>query len=87
MNGYEALVRAIQNNGGVECEQSPDAFFIETGDENTRFKVSVARKICSDCPVRLLCLDYALQAGEDQGIWGGLTANERRTIQRGGRVA
>jgi WhiB family redox-sensing transcriptional regulator len=45
----------------------------------------LALNICRYCPVRDLCLDYAIQHKENQGIWGGLLpaarqayANQRR---------
>jgi WhiB family redox-sensing transcriptional regulator len=39
-----------------------------------------AKAICVRCPVRLQCLGYALQAGEDHGIWGGLNEIERSRL-------
>jgi hypothetical protein len=36
-----------------------------------------ARALCMTCPVRDECLDYALDTGETEGIWGGLTPEER----------
>lgn len=36
-----------------------------------------ARDICMSCSVRIDCLDYALETGETEGIWGGLTPEER----------
>jgi WhiB family redox-sensing transcriptional regulator len=40
------------------------------------------RRICSECPVRIACLDYALRNREEHGMWGGLTASERVTLLR-----
>lgn len=40
------------------------------------------RRICGDCQVRLECLAYALHYSEDDGIWGGLTEAERRSLKR-----
>lgn len=37
-----------------------------------------ARAICAGCPVRDRCLDEALEAGLDFGIWGGMNPAERR---------
>jgi WhiB family transcriptional regulator, redox-sensing transcriptional regulator len=37
--------------------------------------------MCRDCPVRVLCLDWALEHGVDFGIWGGLTEDERRALR------
>lgn len=39
-----------------------------------------AKEVCAGCPVRLDCLDHAVTIGEQHGIWGGLTAKERRTL-------
>ena len=50
-----------------------------------------AKQICQGCPVRGECLDQALAEGYQHGIWGGLTADERRGAYdhplSGGRVA
>ncbi len=37
-----------------------------------------AKAICRGCPVRIECLDYALEIREPHGIWGGLSEVERR---------
>lgn len=42
----------------------------------------LARAVCGRCSVRQACLEYALTAPERHGIWGGLTAEERRRILR-----
>lgn len=39
-----------------------------------------AKEICRTCPVRLPCLEYALQIREPHGIWGGLNEVERRAV-------
>jgi len=41
-----------------------------------------ARRICATCPVRQPCLDYAVYRGESYGIWGGISAGERRRLKR-----
>lgn len=37
-----------------------------------------AKAICVQCPVRAICLEEALAAQEDWGIWGGYTRPERQ---------
>lgn len=56
----------------------PDLFFPERG-ASTRD----AKEVCRGCKVRLECLEWALERGEKQGIWGGLSERERRKIRRG----
>ena len=44
--------------------------------------VRQAKAVCSDCPVKQPCLDYAIANVELRGIWGGLTEYERRSIRQ-----
>jgi WhiB family transcriptional regulator, redox-sensing transcriptional regulator len=37
-----------------------------------------AKAVCATCQVLAECRSYALKAGETDGIWGGLTPEERR---------
>lgn len=41
----------------------------------------VAREICSRCPARQECLEYALRYSSLYGIWAGLDPAERTKIQ------
>ena len=41
----------------------------------------LALNICGYCPVRDLCLDFAIHNREEYGIWGGLMPDGRRRIQ------
>lgn len=59
------------------CAQSDgDAWFPEKGGS-----VREPKKICRACPVRLECLDYALEHDERFGVWGGLSERERRRLK------
>lgn len=61
------------------CAQTdPEAFFPEKGG-STR----AAKSVCAACPVRQECLNYALEHRETSGIWGGLSAQERRDLLKG----
>lgn len=46
-----------------------------------------ARRICATCPVRVECLDYAIESRERYGIFGGKDREERAAIRRARRVA
>jgi WhiB family transcriptional regulator, redox-sensing transcriptional regulator len=41
-----------------------------------------AKAICTLCPVRVQCLDYALRYSIRHGIWGGLNEEERARERR-----
>ena len=43
---------------------------------------TAAKAVCHRCPVREVCLRWALETGQDFGVWGGLTEQERRRLRR-----
>ncbi|WP_405848453.1 WhiB family transcriptional regulator [Streptomyces sp. NBC_01518] len=52
----------------------PETFF-PAPDETD--KITAAKSLCGQCPVRRTCLDTALEGGDTDGIRGGLTEEER----------
>ena len=46
-----------------------------------------AQAVCATCPVRDQCLEWALATRQEDGVWGGLTDNERRRLRRRRRDA
>lgn len=44
--------------------------------------IAAAKEHCDICPVRIECLSSALARGEQHGIWGGLTTEERKLLRR-----
>lgn len=63
----------------------PDVFYPdEDEDVAPEFspRIAEAKQICLICPVREICLEHAISAREKFGIWGGLTAIERRRLIR-----
>lgn len=64
-----------------ECRNFPaSAFFPSDG-----VGVDAARKICDTCKVKSQCLEYALDARIDHGVWGGTSERERRRILKSRR--
>jgi WhiB family transcriptional regulator, redox-sensing transcriptional regulator len=53
-----------------------DLFFPSRGETG-----GPARQVCSACPVRQQCLDYAITNRISYGIWGGLTERERSALR------
>jgi hypothetical protein len=49
--------------------------------DHTRLEY-IAKAVCRACPVRDDCLEYALTNAEPWGVWGGLSADERRVERR-----
>lgn len=46
-----------------------------------RLPAPEAIRICGTCPVITECLQHALDHDEADGVWGGLTAEERRQLR------
>jgi WhiB family redox-sensing transcriptional regulator len=41
-----------------------------------------AKAVCRACPAQAECLDWAVQADERAGVWGGTSPDERTQIRR-----
>lgn len=54
---------------------TPDFFYPETKEAT-----AIAKRICALCSERQACLEYALDAGEKHGVWGGMCERERRAL-------
>ena len=60
----------------------PELFFpIGTGGPALLQEVD-AKAVCQRCAVTRDCLDWALESGQDAGVWGGLGEDERRALKR-----
>lgn len=77
MNDVPVFVRpdwhADANCTGID----PAIFFPEIGQST-----APAKAICRACDVQVECLTDALNRGETHGVWGGLSAKERRLFRR-----
>lgn len=59
------------------CKGCLDLFFPERGQSTKE-----AKAVCwGGCPVREICLEYALDIGVKDGIWGGMSERQRRRIR------
>jgi WhiB family transcriptional regulator, redox-sensing transcriptional regulator len=69
------------------CADLPTEHFFPSGSTGRALEqIARAKKICASCPVAAQCLDYALDTGQVDGVWGGMSEDERRRRQRrGGR--
>lgn len=64
------------------CAEVGDDFWFPEQGESLSPQTRLAKSICHGCPVRLECLDYALEHKERYGIFGGLSERERRNLNR-----
>lgn len=62
---------------------------LEVGDDVTFFPdpedlaaIATAKAVCATCPVAAECLTWAIETNQTEGIWGGHTPKERRSLRR-----
>jgi hypothetical protein len=70
IEGFEPWMEA-SSCAGVD----PELWYPEVGGDPR-----TAKRLCASCPVREACLAYALRTAQPFGVWGGLTARERRKL-------
>lgn len=66
--------------------KDPELFFPIGSTGPAATQAEEAKAVCVGCPVREECLDWALRTGQDAGVWGGLSEEERRTLMRARRL-
>ena len=63
-------------------EEDPELFFPIGNTGPALLQIEEAKAVCRRCPVMEACLQWALESGQDDGVWGGLSENERRAMKR-----
>jgi WhiB family redox-sensing transcriptional regulator len=63
-------------------DEDPELFFPVGDTGPALLQVVEAKAVCASCPVRVECLTWALETGQNYGIWGGYTEDERRELKR-----
>ncbi|GAB2621698.1 WhiB family transcriptional regulator [Streptomyces capparidis] len=62
-------------------DEDPDLFFPIGSSGPALLQAEAAKRVCHRCPVREQCLEWALASGQDVGVWGGTTEDERRALK------
>jgi WhiB family transcriptional regulator, redox-sensing transcriptional regulator len=63
-------------------DEDPDLFFPAGSTGPAADQVEIAKNVCLVCSVRDDCLEWALETGQDCGVWGGASEEERRALRR-----
>lgn len=78
---WVSLVRSVTNpdwfSKGICRGEDPEVFFPPPSQ-----RADKAREICERCPVMRDCGDWATENGIADGIWGGMTHEERRYVRK-----
>jgi WhiB family redox-sensing transcriptional regulator len=63
---------------GASCKgRDPGLWFPGPGESMT-----AAKAVCRACPARERCLEWAVDANEQDGVWGGTSPEERAWLRR-----
>jgi len=63
-------------------DEDPELFFPIGNTGPALHQIDQAKAVCHRCPVLETCLKWALESGQDAGVWGGLSEDERRALRR-----
>lgn len=63
-------------------DEDPELFFPVGSTGPALDQVERAKAVCRRCSVIDECLDWALETNQQDGIWGGSSEDERRSMRR-----
>jgi hypothetical protein len=88
MSHYQgATPRAKDWRDEAVCrDEDPDLFFPAGSAGPYAAQIEEAKSVCRRCPAIDACGQWALDTGQETGIWGGTSEAERRTILRRRKV-
>lgn len=64
-------------------DEDPELFFPNGNTGQALMQTEQAKAVCQQCPVMTECLEWALNTGQHDGVWGGKSEDERRRMRRG----
>jgi WhiB family redox-sensing transcriptional regulator len=62
--------------------EDPELFFPIGNTGPALLQIEEARSVCRRCPALEDCMTWALTTGQDHGVWGGMSEDERRALKR-----
>jgi len=63
-------------------DEEPELFFPIGNTGPALQQIDEAKRVCQACDVTEACLNWAIESGQDAGVWGGLSEDERRSLKR-----
>jgi WhiB family transcriptional regulator, redox-sensing transcriptional regulator len=65
------------------CRDSDPELFFPVGKAGPALvQIARAKQVCARCPVCAPCLAWALETGQEAGVWGGTSEDERRALRQ-----
>ena len=77
-----AVVGQVQSwrDDGLCRDKDPNLFYPVGRGRAAIDQAEVAKGFCLVCPSREPCLAFALATGQELGVWGGTSPEERRVL-------
>jgi WhiB family redox-sensing transcriptional regulator len=69
-------------NRSACLDEDPELFFPIGNTHPAFLQAEEAKIVCRRCEVLQTCLAWAVESGQDTGVWGGLSADERQALKR-----
>jgi WhiB family redox-sensing transcriptional regulator len=63
-------------------DEDPELFFPIGNTGPAILQIEEAKAVCRKCDVVTQCLKWAIDSGQDAGVWGALSEDERRALKR-----
>jgi WhiB family redox-sensing transcriptional regulator len=63
-------------------DEDPELFFPIGNTGPALQQIDLAKAVCQRCEVTETCLAWAIETGQDAGVWGGMSEDERRALKR-----
>jgi len=69
-------------NRAACLDEDPELFFPIGNTGPALLQIEEAKAVCHRCEVIETCLKWAIEFGQDAGVFGGLSDDERRALKR-----
>ena len=69
-------------NRAACLDEDPELFFPVGNTGPALLQIEEAKAVCRRCEVVETCLEWAMQSGQDFGVWGEMSEDERRALKR-----
>jgi WhiB family transcriptional regulator, redox-sensing transcriptional regulator len=63
-------------------DEDPELFFPIGNTGPALIQIEEAKAVCHSCQVMETCLKLAIDSGQDNGVFGGLSEEQRRSLKR-----
>ena len=63
-------------------DEDPELFFPIGNTGLALLQIEEAKAVCRRCEVVDICLKWAVELGQDAGVFGGLSEDQRRALKR-----